>query len=119
MPVENALNQLRPYQRRGDITAWIEQESDPGRYTDLPPNLSPPLAAALAARGIHRLYSHQREAWDLAHSGQNFVVVTPTASGKTLCYNLPVLDKLSLDPAARAVYLFPTKALAQDQQAEL
>ncbi len=119
MTVENALNQLRPLQRRGDITAWVKQESNPGLFSDLPPDLSPSLAAALAARGIHRLYSHQREAWDLAHAGENFVVVTPTASGKTLCYNLPVLDKLSLDPSARAIYLFPTKALAQDQQAEL
>ncbi|HXK59770.1 MAG TPA: DEAD/DEAH box helicase [Acidobacteriota bacterium] len=119
MSVENALNQLRPLRRRGTITAWVEQEASPGSYSELPPDLAPGVAAALKRRGIGRLYSHQAEAYDFASRGENFVVVTPTASGKTLCYNLPVLHNLSLDPSARALYLFPTKALAQDQQAEL
>ena len=68
---------------------------------------------------IEQLYSHQAEAFAHVAAGRNIVVTTPTASGKTLCYNLPVLDAILRDPAARALYLFPTKALAQDQMAEL
>ncbi len=88
-------------------------------YAELPPSLDSRLATALRGRGVERLYSHQREAWDMARAGKDFVVVTPTASGKTLCYNLPVAQALLDDPEARALYLFPTKALSQDQQAEL
>lgn len=88
-------------------------------WADMPAGLDPRLSQALAGRGIQRLYSHQRASWDLAASGRDFVVVTPTASGKTLCYNLPVAQALLDDPEARALYLFPTKALSQDQQAEL
>jgi len=88
-------------------------------WADFPANLDPRLRSALTGRGIDRLYTHQRESWDLAVSGKDFVVVTPTASGKTLCYNLPVAQALLEDPEARALYLFPTKALSQDQQAEL
>lgn len=91
----------------------------PGSYAELPPDLDPRVAHALAGKGIDRLYSHQRASWDLARAGRNFVVVTPTASGKTLCYNLPVIQALLEDPSARALYLFPTKALSQDQQSEL
>ncbi|MEZ4580694.1 MAG: DEAD/DEAH box helicase [Caldilineaceae bacterium] len=76
-------------------------------------------AARLWRRGITRLYSHQADAIGAALAGQDVVVVTPTASGKTLCYNGPVLNSLLRDPAGRALYLFPTKALAQDQLAEL
>ncbi len=70
---------------------------------------------ALEKRGIPRLYTHQAEAFELSTQGKNVVVVTPTASGKTLCYNLPVFQRLIEDPGARALYLFPTKALAEDQ----
>ena len=87
--------------------------------SDFPPGLDPRLKAALAVRGVESLYVHQRAAWDAAADGEDFVVVTPTASGKTLCYNLPVAQALLDDPEARALYLFPTKALSQDQQAEL
>ncbi len=73
----------------------------------------------LDARGIPLLYTHQADAFRLSVSGKNIVVVTPTASGKTLCYNLPVLEALARDPQARAMYLFPTKALAEDQLHEL
>ena len=66
-------------------------------------------------RSIDRLYTHQAEAFSHASAGRNVVIVTPTASGKTLCYNLPVLNGLLADPNARAMYLFPTKALAEDQ----
>ena len=84
-----------------------------------PSSLDPRIADALRGRGINRLYAHQARAWELVEKGQNVVVVTPTASGKTLCYNLPALQALLLQPDARALYLFPTKALAQDQLAEL
>ena len=77
------------------------------------------LRAALAARGVEQLYTHQAEAFAHIAAGRNVVTVTPTASGKTLCYNAPVLDAILRDHATRALYLFPTKALAQDQLAEL
>src|SRR6185295_14392301 len=90
-----------------------------GVFTDFPDTLAPALRQALASRGIHQLYSHQAEAFAHAASDRNVVVVTPTASGKTLCYNLPVLNRLITDQGARAMYLFPTKALAEDQLQEL
>ena len=77
------------------------------------------VAAVLRARGVGRPYSHQSLAAGLAASGRDVVVTTPTASGKTLCYNLPVLDALLKNSGTRALYIFPTKALAQDQFAEL
>ncbi len=89
--------------------------AQPGEFAELPETLPSALGAALAARGINRLYVHQAEAFEHASAGRNVVVVTPTASGKTLCYNLPVLTSLLADPNARAMYLFPTKALAEDQ----
>ena len=81
--------------------------------------LAPELAARLAVNGLDRLYSHQAEAVNAARDGENVTIVTATASGKTLCYNLPVLDAMLEDPKARAFYLFPTKALAQDQLGKL
>ena len=81
--------------------------------------LAPELAARLAANGLDRLYSHQAEAVNAARDGEDVTIVTATASGKTLCYNLPVLDAMLEDPKARAFYLFPTKALAQDQLGKL
>ncbi len=90
-----------------------------GQYSDFSPNLDPKLVAALTQRGIRQLYSHQAASFDHVHAGRNVVIVTPTASGKTLCYNLPVINKLLEDPGARALYLFPTKALAEDQLTEL
>ncbi|MDR0723025.1 MAG: DEAD/DEAH box helicase [Treponema sp.] len=90
-----------------------------GAYVPFPPELDKRIARALQNRGISRLYTHQREVWEHLGQGRHVVVVTPTASGKTLCYNLPVLQSLLQDPSARALYLFPTKALSQDQQSEL
>jgi hypothetical protein len=75
----------------------------------------PPLAAALRAVGIERLYSHQAQAVDLVRAGRHCVVATPTASGKSLVYNLPFFEKVGRDPTSRALYLFPIKTLAQDQ----
>src|SRR4029077_20706120 len=80
--------------------------------------LDPRIVAGLEHRGITSLYSHQAEAVEAVHAAQDIVVVTPTASAKTLCYALPVLQALAEDPSARALFLFPTKALGQDQVAE-
>jgi len=104
---------------RGDVTLDHVLPATPAVFAPLPSDLRPELAAALAGRGIERLYSHQAEAYAAVRNGRHLVVVTPTASGKTLCYNLPVLQRLLEDPERRAIYLFPTKALAQDQLAEL
>lgn len=98
------------------VTVFNERE---GVFSDLPRDIDPRLEKALVRRGTKRLYSHQAEAWTSVRSGHHTVVVTPTASGKTLCYNLPVLQTLLEDTQARALYLFPTKALSQDQHSEL
>ncbi|MEM7312273.1 MAG: DEAD/DEAH box helicase, partial [Planctomycetota bacterium] len=87
----------------------------PGVIAQLDRSLHDPLRRMLAAHGIKELYSHQVNAIELARDAKDLVVVTGTASGKTLCYNLPILEALLDDPEARALYLFPTKALAQDQ----
>jgi DEAD/DEAH box helicase domain-containing protein len=100
----------------------VHHEIVPAReaaYTDVPAWLDHRIRAGLAARGIDRLYSHQAEAIDSVRAGNDVVVVTPTASGKSLCYTLPTLQAIADDPAARALFLFPTKALGQDQVAEL
>ena len=103
---------------RDRITGALVLPAHAGRYTELPPELPAPIVQALRARGIRQLYSHQLEAWEATQRGENVVVVTPTASGKTLCYTLPVLAA-ALTQQSKALYLFPTKALAQDQVAEL
>ncbi|MCL2805613.1 MAG: DEAD/DEAH box helicase [Treponema sp.] len=90
-----------------------------GIYAKFPEDLDPRIVKVLQKRGINEIYIHQAEVWNLAKSGRNTVVVTPTASGKTLCYNLPCLQALLNDEKARCLYLFPTKALSQDQQSEL
>jgi DEAD/DEAH box helicase domain-containing protein len=108
-----------PTQLPGDITLDHVIPARGAEFAPLPGDLRPELAAALAGRGIERLYSHQAEAYAHVRAGRHLVVVTPTASGKTLCYNLPVLQGLLERPASRALYVFPTKALAQDQLAEL
>ena len=100
------------------ITAALEIPAKTGEYASFPDGLDDRLATALRARGINRLYSHQRLAWDHIRGPAHTVIVTPTASGKTLCYNLPVLQGVIRDQA-KALYLFPTKALSQDQVAEI
>ncbi|MDR7419909.1 MAG: DEAD/DEAH box helicase [Armatimonadota bacterium] len=120
MTLEQILSQLRhdPTLRR-QFTAWHEVPARPGKYAPIPEGVDARLAAALRRAGITSLYSHQAEAFEVARSGRPFVVVTPTASGKTLCYNLPVLNTLLAEPETRALYLFPTKALSMDQVDEL
>ncbi|GHT79505.1 putative ATP-dependent helicase YprA [Spirochaetia bacterium] len=90
-----------------------------GTYVPFPEGLDGRISGALRRRGVTQIYSHQGEVWEQVRQGRHVVVVTPTASGKTLCYNLPVLQELLRDEKARALYLFPTKALSQDQQSDL
>lgn len=102
-----------------NVTAWKVLPARPAITRPFPSWMDSRLREALVARGIRELYSHQSESVELIRSGKNVVVVTPTASGKTLCYNLPVLQTVLEDPDSRALYLFPTKALSQDQVEEL
>ena len=101
------------------VTAVRRLPAVEANYAPFPDGIDPRLKAAFDARGVHRLYTHQAEAFAHVAAGRHIVVTTPTASGKTLCYNLPVLDRILKQPSTRALYLFPTKALAQDQMAEL
>ncbi|RME85628.1 MAG: DEAD/DEAH box helicase [Caldilineae bacterium] len=101
------------------VTHWERLPAQPAAYGEWPQTLDLRLVLAMRARGIHLPYKHQARAVAAALRREHVVVVTPTASGKTLCYNLPVLHSLLNDPDARALYLFPTKALAQDQLAGL
>ena len=120
MNLAQLLDSLRADERfMRHVTRWEIIPPAPGRHADFPTALDPRLADVLRARGIDRLYSHQAEAVRLVGEGRSVVIPTPTASGKTLCYNLPVLDRILREPRARALYLFPTKALAQDQMLEV
>lgn len=102
-----------------NVTRWEVLPALDGSCRDFPAFLDRRLQEALRKRGIARLYSHQAAALEALQRGENVVVVTPTASGKTLCYNLPVVNAVINDPDSRALYIFPTKALSQDQVAEL
>ncbi|SCZ49077.1 DEAD/DEAH box helicase [Thiohalomonas denitrificans] len=115
--VQRLSERLRA-KHKGRITGELIVPARAGRYAPVPDALDTRLKNALAERGITQLYAHQREAWDAIRAGQHTVIVTPTASGKTLCYNLPVLQS-ALTGEAKALYLFPTKALSQDQVAEI
>ncbi len=120
MNVAQLVDQLRrdsDFQRH--LTDWRTVEPRTARYGGIPDTLNAKLTAGLKRRGIADLYTHQTEAVTHALAGRNVCVVTPTASGKTLCYNLPVLHRLLERDTARALYLFPTKALSQDQMHEL
>lgn len=120
MSVSRVLSRWR---RDPDLSSgfqvWREIPARAARTTPFPASIHPALAQSLAAQGIRELYSHQAESFEKAAAGQDLMIVTGTASGKTLCYNLPILHLLLQDPQARALYLFPTKALAQDQSASL
>jgi DEAD/DEAH box helicase domain-containing protein len=101
------------------VRAVRHQPASEGIFAEVPAGVDGRLRAALERRGVAKLYCHQAEAFEALQAGRNTVIVTPTASGKTLCYNLPVLNQLLGDAEARAMYLFPTKALAEDQLHEL
>ena len=104
----------------GDEVAYsgIEPPRDP-KLEPLPDDLDPGVASALVATGVTALYRHQAEVWEAARRGENVVVTTGTASGKSLAFNLPVLDAIAREPKTRALYLYPTKALSQDQARSL
>jgi DEAD/DEAH box helicase domain-containing protein len=118
--VEEVLNALASRYRSDEVLTAIKHiPAREAQYRPVPEWVRPELAAAYRAKGIDQLYSHQAAAAETARAGKDFVVVTPTASGKTLCYNLPILNSVLENADTRALYLFPTKALAQDQLAEL
>ncbi len=120
MNLSQLLDRLKADERfLRDVTRWEVLPAAPARTAAFPEHLHPDLVATLRRRGIESLYSHQASALEHARRRDPYVVVTPTASGKTLCYNLPVLDTMLRDPQARALYLFPTKALSQDQMHEV
>jgi len=103
----------------GNVAASRVLKARQAQTTPLPEEMHPDLRGAFERRGFQALYSHQATSWKHVQGGENIVVVTGTASGKTLCFNLPVLDRLLRDPQARALYLYPTRALSQDQHDEL
>ncbi|OIK12357.1 DEAD/DEAH box helicase [Bacillus sp. MUM 13] len=102
-----------------NIINWHEIEPQEAKSRPMPERIDSRIKKALQKRGISELYSHQHTAYETLQKGENIVAVTPTASGKTLCYNLPVLQSIADNDANRALYIFPTKALAQDQKSEL
>ena len=91
------------------VTALRHFPAEPAEYRDFPEHIEAPLREAYRQKGVEQLYSHQREVLDRVENGEDVAVVTPTASGKTLCYNAPVLNRILREPDARALYLFPTK----------
>ena len=116
MALDSFLDRMRKAPDLGpNVAKWHREAPREGITADYPDWTPPAVRAAFERSGIERLWSHQREAADLARAGRHVAVVTPTASGKTLCYNLPVLSALLDDPPGRALYLFPTKALSRDQ----
>lgn len=120
MPLASLLDfWKRDAQTAPNLVAWQTLPSRPAQTHPFPPDLPAPVKQVLVAAGIHSLYSHQLESWTHARAGENVILSTGTASGKTLAYNLPVFASLLHDPNARALYIFPTKALAQDQLSNL
>ncbi|SER76181.1 DEAD/DEAH box helicase [Salisediminibacterium halotolerans] len=102
-----------------NVAQWHEIPERPASFADFPADMHEKIKTGLKHRGIRQIYAHQRSSFDAALKGQSIVTVTPTASGKTYCYNLPVAERFLRNPNARALYIFPTKALAQDQKSEL
>ncbi len=118
--VREIIEQLATRDATGQILTKVHHiPAREAQWAGMPAWVRPELAAAYRAKGVEQLYTHQAAAAESVRAGRNVVVVTPTASGKTLCYNLPVLNAVLENPDTRALYLFPTKALAQDQLAEL
>ncbi|MFO7849481.1 MAG: DEAD/DEAH box helicase [Spirochaetia bacterium] len=102
-----------------NVTRFHTVPEKEAQYLPIPEDISDELKGVLGRRGIDKLYTHQVRSYELVREGKNLVLVTPTASGKTLAYNLPIVQTLLEEPEMRALYLFPTKALSQDQQAGL
>jgi len=118
--VHEVLDAFAERDHRGEILTTLRHfPAREAQWGDFPSWVNANLVSAYNAKGVCRLYTHQAAAAEAVHAGKNVVIVTPTASGKTLCYNLPVLNAVLENSDARALYLFPTKALAQDQLAEL
>ncbi|MFZ0211916.1 MAG: DEAD/DEAH box helicase [Candidatus Acidiferrales bacterium] len=118
--IREALGELAARDRAGEVLTAVQHiPAREAQYAAIPSWIASELAAVYHAKGVTQLYTHQAGAIEHVHAGNNVVVVTPTASGKTLCYNLPVLNSILENADTRALYLFPTKALAQDQLAEL
>ena len=116
MTLEQLLDSLR--QNPGfmeNVTAWRTIEKRDASYAPFPKELDKRLLPALEKHHIYQLYTHQADAFRAISEGKDIVIVTPTASGKTLCYNLPVLNEILRNPDTRSLYLFPTKALSADQ----
>src|SRR5262252_6946748 len=119
-PLHNILGSLVARYRQEEVLTAVRQiPARDAKFQPMPAWVTSSLSEAYRAKGIRELYSHQANTAELVREGKNVVVVTPTASGKTLCYNLPVLNAILENADTRALYLFPTKALAQDQLAEL
>lgn len=110
---------LAELQKNPCVTGYHRVKARPARLADMPDWLDPQISRILGQRRVERLYSHQAECCERVRAGKNVVVVTPTASGKTLCYNLPILNGILENPDRRALYLFPTKALTYDQLDDL
>ena len=102
-----------------NISTWKVIPARPAIYEKFPQDMPNEISHILKSRGIHLLYSHQLKVWTFSRNGENVVIATGTASGKTLSFNLPVLAKILQQPETRALYLFPTKALTQDQNSGL
>lgn len=120
MNLEQMLDYFRASKKMTDnITSWVELPEREAVYEEFPDFIDVRIKSALERRGVHRLYSHQASAIKAVNEGSSVVVVTPTASGKTMCYNVPVLNSILKDEESRAIFLFPTKALSQDQTSEL
>ena len=120
MNIEQLLDNLKSDRKfMENVSHWEKIPEKEAEYGPFPEKISQKLIHALQKKGIRQLYAHQSEAVENILSGKNTVVVTPTASGKTLCYNLPVLNEIIEDDESRALYIFPTKALSQDQVSEL
>ena len=120
MNVSQLADQLRrDHMFMKDVTRWEVIPAREARTMPFPASMDERLKPALARRGIHELYTHQAKSLEAIARGEDVTVVTPTASGKTMCYNLPVLSAILKDPDTRALYLFPTKALSADQVSEL
>ncbi|MBN2179488.1 MAG: DEAD/DEAH box helicase [Deltaproteobacteria bacterium] len=120
LTMQELLSRMKKNRRfMENVTALRQLPSDQGTFAPFPDWVRPEIVSILGKRGIDRLYSHQSYAMESIREGHDVVLVTPTASGKTLCYNLPVLQRILEEPETRALYMFPTKALAQDQMHEV